>query len=127
LNVLVSIHLKVATGYVTGTHAREKYFKTKKIGKTITKKIIFVLLASSKDIEPQEPTTLKEWETALMSSQAIIDGIDYSDSIQISSFSKRASSNCLGPVDRNISKLRSLIKPTAPQRPVTPKMTSRFD
>jgi hypothetical protein len=32
LNLLGSIHLKVATGNVTGTHAREKYFKTKKIG-----------------------------------------------------------------------------------------------
>jgi hypothetical protein len=77
LNLLGSIRLKVSTGNLTGTHVREKFCPVvnedgKNTGKT--QKKLFLLLASSKDIEPKEPTTNQEWNAALTASQAIADG-----------------------------------------------------
>jgi hypothetical protein len=82
-------------------------------------KKIFLLLASSKDIEPQEPITIQDWNAALMASQALKDGI-FKETNRVSSFSERASSNSLRPVDVEIARLRKQANPKAPPRPVTP-------
>ncbi len=58
-----------------------------------------------------------------MASQAIEDGI-FEETIRVSSFSERASSNSLGPVDVEIARLRKQAKPKAPPRPVTPTAAS---
>jgi hypothetical protein len=69
LNLLGAVRLKVWTGNHTGTHLREKFCPVvnedgKNTGKT--QKKLFLLLASSKDIEPQEPITNQEWNAALI-------------------------------------------------------------
>jgi hypothetical protein len=119
LNLLGAIRLKVSTGNLTGMHAREKCFRRKiENTKKPTEKKMFLLLASSKEVEPQEPTTMEDWEAALMASQAVVDEI-FEETIPISSFSERALSNSLGPVDIEIARLRKKATP-APPRPVTP-------
>jgi hypothetical protein len=87
VNSLGAIHQKVLTGNYTGTHAREKFFPRfnedgKKVG---TQKISFLLLASSKGIEPQEPKTTEDWKPALKVSQDIVDDTRRK-SIWVSSF-----------------------------------------
>ena len=78
LNLLGSIRLEVLTGNHTGTHVREKFCPVvnedgKNTGKT--KKKLFLLLASSKDIKPQELITIQDWNAALTASEAIEDGV----------------------------------------------------
>ncbi len=124
LNLLGPICLKVSTGNNTGAHLREKHFANRTKNNTRkTKKTFFLLLASSKEVEPQEPTTMEDWEAALMASQAVVDEI-FEETIHISSFSERASSNSLGPVDIEIARLRKKAT-TAPPRPVTPTTAPR--
>jgi hypothetical protein len=119
-----AIRLKVSTGNLTGMHAREKCFRRKiENTKKPTEKKMFLLLASSKEVEPQEPTTMEDWEAALTASQAIVDEI-VEETIHISSFSERALSQSLGPVDIEIARLRKKATP-APPRPVTPTTAPR--
>jgi hypothetical protein len=124
VNSLGAIHQKVLTGNYTGTHAREKFFPRfnedgKKVG---TQKITFLFLASSKDTEPHEPKTKEDWKPALKVSQDIVDDTRRK-SIRVSSFCERASSQSLGPVDVEITKLRQRTSHPSHPIPVSPPPT----
>jgi hypothetical protein len=87
LHTLGLIHMKISAGNDTGIYCGEKFFPRfnedgKKAG---TQKTTFLLLASSKGIEPQEPKRTEDWKPALKVSQDIVDDTRRK-SIRVSSF-----------------------------------------
>ena len=75
VNELGPLESKISQGNCTGIHLRVKY--------TGKHRITFVLLSSSKDTQPEEPTKGKAWTQALELSEAIVESVSHSPTIQI--------------------------------------------
>jgi hypothetical protein len=83
---------KILQGNHTVIHLRVKY--------TQMSRITFILLSSSKDTQPEEPTERKAWTQALELPEAIMESV--LQTVQIKTFCKRSASETLTQTDRCI-------------------------